>query len=172
MAGTVSAQIRVKPLLGMGFTGYPITKEKLITPSILTGRAPGGGDKMKMENEKRTVLIVDDEDVVLDVEGLMLKKMGFNILKANSSAKACRLYKNKKDDIDLVVLDMIMPGDNGAVTYKKLKTINPGIKVLISSGFWKDLNVRSILKDGKNSFIQKPFKFAEFNKKINSILSA
>lgn len=126
---------------------------------------------MKMENEKRTVLIVDDEDVVLDVEGLMLKKMGFNILKANSSAKACRLYKNKKDDIDLVILDMIMPGDNGAATYQKLKMINPGIKVLISSGFWKDLNVRAILKDGKNSFIQKPFKFAEFNRKINSILS-
>jgi DNA-binding NtrC family response regulator len=127
---------------------------------------------MKMENEKRTVLIVDDEDVVLDVEGLMLKKMGFNILKANSSAKACRLYKNKKDDIDLVILDMIMPGDNGAATYQKLKTINPGIKVLISSGFWKDLNVRAILKDGKNSFIQKPFKFNEFSKKIDSILAA
>jgi DNA-binding NtrC family response regulator len=109
---------------------------------------------------------------VLDVEGLMLKKMGFNILKANSSAKACRLYKNKKDDIDLVILDMIMPGDNGAVTYKKLKMINPRIKVLISSGFWKDLNVKAILSDGRNSFIQKPFKFAEFNKKVDSILSA
>ena len=127
---------------------------------------------MKMENKKKTVLIVDDEDVVLDVEGLMLKKMGFKILKANSSKKACNLYRNKKDDIDLVILDMIMPGDNGAVTYRKLKTINPGIKVLISSGFWKDLNVREILNDGKNSFIQKPFKYAEFNKKVESILSA
>ena len=126
---------------------------------------------MKMVNDKRTVLIVDDEAVVLDVEGLMLKKMGFNILKANSSEKACRVYKDKKDDIDLVILDMIMPGDNGSVTYKKLKMINPGIKVLISSGFWKDLNVREILGDGPNSFIQKPFKFAELNKKINSILA-
>jgi len=126
---------------------------------------------MKMEADKRTVLIVDDEEVVLDVEGLMLKKMGFNILKANSSEKACRVYKNKKDDIDLVILDMIMPGGNGAVTYKKLKMINPGIKVLISSGFWKDLNVKAILSDGQNSFIQKPFKFAELNKKIDSILA-
>jgi DNA-binding NtrC family response regulator len=126
---------------------------------------------MKMENDKRTVLIVDDEEMVLDVEGLMLKKMGFNILKANSSKKACRLYRNKKDDIDLVILDMLMPGDHGAVTYKKLKMINPGIKVLISSGFWKDLNVKAILSDGPNSFIQKPFKFAEFTKKIDSILS-
>jgi DNA-binding NtrC family response regulator len=132
----------------------------------------GRGDKMKIKNEKPTILIVDDEEVVLDVQGRMLEKMGFNILKANSPAKAYRLYKNKKDEIDLVILDMIMPGDNGAATYKKLKTINPGIKVLISSGFWKDLNVRAILNDGKNSFIQKPFKFADFNKKVNSILAA
>ena len=131
----------------------------------------GWGDKMKMKNEKPTILIVDDEEVVLDVQGLMLEKMGFNILKANSPAKAYRLYKDKKDEIDLVILDMIMPGDNGAAIYKKLKTINPGIKVLVSSGFWKDLNVRAILNDGKNSFIQKPFKFAELNKKIDSILS-
>jgi len=131
-----------------------------------------GSHLMKMKDKKKTVLIVDDEDVVLDVEGLMLKKMGFNILKANSSKKAYSLYRSKKDDIDLVILDMIMPGDNGAATYQKLKMINPGIKVLISSGFWKDLNVRAILSDGKNSFIQKPFKFAELNKKVESILSA
>ena len=124
-----------------------------------------------MNNEKRTVLIVDDEEMVLDVEALMLERMGFKTLKANSPEKAYQLYKDKKENIDLVVLDMIMPGDNGAVVYKKLKRINSGIKVLISSGFWKDINVREILNDGPNSFIQKPFKFAEFNKKIDSILS-
>jgi two-component system cell cycle sensor histidine kinase/response regulator CckA len=124
-----------------------------------------------MKDEKRTILIVDDEEMVLDVEALMLERMGFKTLKANSSEKAYQLYRDKKDNIDLVILDMIMPGDNGAVIYKKLKRINSGIRVLISSGFWKDINVRAILSDGRNSFIQKPFKFAEFNKKIDSILS-
>ena len=124
-----------------------------------------------MKDEKRTILIVDDEEMVLDVEALMLERMGFKTLKANSSQKAYQLYRDKKDNIDLVILDMIMPGDNGAVIYKKLKRINSGIRVLISSGFWKDINVREILDDGHNSFIQKPFKFAEFNKKIDSILS-
>ena len=125
-----------------------------------------------MKDEKRTILIVDDEEMVLNVEALMLERMGFKTLKANSSQKAYQLYRDKKDNIDLVILDMIMPGDNGAVIYKKLKRINSGIRVLISSGFWKDINVRAILNDGQNSFIQKPFKFAEFNKKIDSILSA
>jgi DNA-binding NtrC family response regulator len=124
-----------------------------------------------MKYDKRTILIVDDEEMVLDVEALMLERMGFKTLKANSSEKACQLYRDKKDNIDLVILDMIMPGDNGAVIYKKLKRINSGIRVLISSGFWKDINVKEILNDGHNSFIQKPFKFDEFNKKIDSILS-
>ena len=124
-----------------------------------------------MKDEKRTILIVDDEKVVLDVEALMLQKMGFNTLKANSPEKAYQIYEVEKDNIDLVILDMIMPGDNGAEAYQKLKRINSGIKVLVSSGFWCDLHVREILSDRQNSFIQKPFKFEELNEKVDSILS-
>jgi DNA-binding NtrC family response regulator len=124
-----------------------------------------------MKDEKRTILIVDDEQVVLDVEALMLEKMGFNTLKANSPEQAYQIYQVEKDNIDLVILDMIMPGDNGAEAYQKLKKINSGIKVLVSSGFWKDINVKEILSDRQNRFIQKPFKFEEFNEKVDSILS-
>ena len=124
-----------------------------------------------MNDEKRTVLIVDDEKLVLDVEALMMEKMGFNTLKANSPEKAYQIYEVEKDHIDLVILDMIMPGDNGAIAYQKLKSINSGIKVLVSSGFWCDIHVKEILSDRQNSFIQKPFKFEELNEIINSILS-
>ena len=124
-----------------------------------------------MKDEKQTILIVDDEQVVLDVEALMLEKMGFNTLKANSPEQAYQIYQVEKDNIDLVILDMIMPGDNGAEAYQKLKKINSGIKVLVSSGFWKDINVKEILSDRQNRFIQKPFKFEELNEKVDSILS-
>ena len=124
-----------------------------------------------MKDEKRTILIVDDEKVVLDVEALMLQKMGFNTLTASSPEKAYQIYEIEKDNIDLVILDMIMPGDNGAVAYQKLKRINSSIKVLVSSGFWKDINVKEILNDTQNNFIQKPFKFDELNEKVDSILS-
>ena len=127
---------------------------------------------MKMENDKRTVLIVDDEEVVLDVEGLMLKKLGFNILKANSSTKACRLYKNKKDDIDLVILDMIMPGMNGGETYDRLKQIDPGICVLLSSGYSIDGQASDILSRGCNGFIQKPFNLMELSSATRKVLDA
>ena len=124
-----------------------------------------------MKDEKQTILIVDDEQVVLDIEALMLEKMGFNTLKANSPEQAYQIYQVEKDNIDLVILDMIMPGDNGAEAYQKLKKINSGIKVLVSSGFWKDINVKEILSDRQNRFIQKPFKFEELNEKVDSILS-
>ena len=90
---------------------------------------------------------------------------------SSSPEKAYQIYEVEKDNIDLVILDMLMPGDNGAEAYRKLKSIKPGIKVLISSGFWCDTQVKIILRDRKNSFIQKPFKFEELNEKVDSILS-
>ncbi len=124
-----------------------------------------------MSEKKRTALIVDDEETVLDIESFMLQKIGFNTLKASNSAEACQLYEDKKEHIDIVVLDMIMPDENGANTYKRLKKLNPDIRVLITSGFEKNGNVDEILNDGQNGFIQKPFKFEEFTNNIDTMLS-
>ena len=124
-----------------------------------------------MSEEKRTALIVDDEETVLDIESFMLQRIGFNTLKANNSAEACQLYEDKKENIDIVVLDMIMPDESGANTYKRLKKLNPDIRVLITSGFEKNGNVAEILNDGQNGFIQKPFKFEELTNNIDRMLS-
>ena len=124
-----------------------------------------------MNKEKRTALIVDDEKIMLDIESFMLQKMGFNTLKASNSAEACRLYEDKKEHIDIVVLDMLMPDEKGTNTYKRLKKMNPDIRVLISSGLEKGGDVDEILNDGQNGFIKKPFKFEEFTCNIDTILS-
>lgn len=124
-----------------------------------------------MNAEKRTALIVDDEKSIRDIESLMLQKIGFNTLKASNSAEACQLYEVEKEHIDIVVLDMSMPDENGDKTYKRLKKMNPDIRVLISSGLEKDGNVDEILNDGQNGFIQKPFKFDDFTSNIDTMLS-
>jgi len=124
-----------------------------------------------MNKEKRTALIVDDEKIMLDIESFMLQKIGFNTLKAINSAEACRLYEDKKEHIDIVVLDMLMPDEKGTATYKRLKKMNPDIRVLISSGLEKGGDVDEILNDGQNGFIKKPFKFEEFTCNIDTILS-
>ena len=101
----------------------------------------------------------------------ILRKIGFNTLKANNSVEACSLYEDKKEHIDIVVLDMRMPDENGTDTYKRLKRMNPDIRVLISTGSEKDRDVDEILNDGQNGFIKKPFKFDEFTSNVNTILS-
>ena len=118
-----------------------------------------------------TILIVDDEKIMLDIESFMLQKIGFNTLKASNSVEACRLYKEKKEHIDIVVLDMHMPDENGSETYKRLKRMNPDIRVLISSGSKNNRDVDEILNDGQNGFIKKPFKFDEFIFNVDTILS-
>ncbi len=124
-----------------------------------------------MNEEKGTVLVVDDEKLVLDLEVSMLQRIGYNTLKACNSRQACQLFKDKNEQIDLVILDMIMPDENGATTYKRLKKINPNVKVLVSTGYGKDGNVEEILNDSQNELILKPFKFGEFTDKIDTILS-
>ena len=82
-----------------------------------------------------TILLVDDEQIILDVGRQMLEKMGYTVLTADSGAAAINVFKRKKDSIKLVILDMIMPNMNGGETYDRLMQINPGLKVLLSSGY-------------------------------------
>ncbi len=124
-----------------------------------------------MNEEKGTVLVVDDEELVREVEGTLLQRIGYNTLMASNSREACQLFKDKYKQIDLVILDMIMPDENGATTYKRLKRINPDVKVLIATGYMKDVNVDEILDDIPNQIIMKPFKLGELTDKIDTILS-
>jgi two-component system cell cycle sensor histidine kinase/response regulator CckA len=113
-----------------------------------------------------TILLVDDEAMVLDVGVKMLKKLGYEVLKAEGGKKAIDLYKVNEDKIDTVILDMIMLDMGGGDTYDRLKEINPEIKVLLSSGYSMDGQVKEILDRGCNGFIQKPFTMKELSKKI------
>ena len=116
------------------------------------------------------VLLVDDEDMIIDVGSQLLKKMGYKVLLARSGKEAIQLYKENKDKIDIVILDMIMPDMGGGETYDRMKEINPDIKVLLSSGYSIDGQATQILKRGCNSFIQKPFGMKGLSNKIREIL--
>jgi CheY-like chemotaxis protein len=117
------------------------------------------------------VLLVDDEEIVLGVGKRMLEKMGFSVLTAKSGQEALNIYKKNPDDIDLVVLDMIMPDMGAGETYVGLSSLNPKIKVLISSGYSADQRTRELLDRGCNGFIQKPFRMQELSDKIGEIIS-
>jgi two-component system cell cycle sensor histidine kinase/response regulator CckA len=117
-----------------------------------------------------TVLLVDDENMIIDVGKPMLEKLGYNALIARSGKSTIEIYKDKKDQIDIVILDMIMPEMDGGDTYDRLRKINPEIKVLLSSGYSVYGQATEILKRGCNGFIQKPFSMQDLSQKIREIM--
>jgi PAS domain S-box-containing protein len=117
-----------------------------------------------------TVLLVDDEDLIIDVGQPMLEKMGYNVLIAGSGKEAVEIYQKNEQKIDMVILDLIMPDLSGGDTYDKLKEINPEIKVMLSSGYSIDGQTNEILKRGCMGFIQKPFNMKKLSQKIREIL--
>lgn len=119
---------------------------------------------------KETILLIDDEDMIISVGSPMLKRLGYGILIARSGKEALEIYVKNKDKIDMIILDMIMPDMGGSETYDRIKEINPDIKVLLASGYSLDGQASEILKRGCNGFIQKPFKMAPLSQKIREVL--
>jgi len=117
-----------------------------------------------------TVLLVDDEEVILEVGKELLEGMGYRVLIAKDGKEAIEVYEKDRDEIDIVVLDMVMPNMGGGETYDRMKEINPEIKVLLSSGFSIDGEASEILERGCNGFIQKPFTMKRLSGKTRDIL--
>jgi PAS domain S-box-containing protein len=117
-----------------------------------------------------TVLLVDDEQMILDVGGQMLEKLGYQVLTAPNGKAAIELYERHKDKIVLVILDMIMPVLGGSETFDILKSMHPNLKILLSSGYAADGRASDILKRGCNGFIQKPFNLEQLSRKTSEAL--
>ncbi|MBW2073852.1 MAG: response regulator, partial [Deltaproteobacteria bacterium] len=117
-----------------------------------------------------TVLLVDDEETIRQVGQELLEAMGYRVLMARDGNEALEVYKKNRDDIDIVILDMVMPNMGGGEAYDRMKEINPDAKVLLSSGFSIDGEASEILERGCNGFIQKPFTMNELSGKIGEIL--
>ena len=131
--------------------------------------APKKGSEKFVEG-RETVMLVDDEDMIIDVGTRMLKKLGYQVFIARDGKEAIEIFKKHPEEIDLVVLDMIMPKMGGGETYDRIKKIKPDVKVLLSSGFSINGQASEILNRGCNGFIQKPFNLQNLSKNLRAIL--
>ncbi|MBW2645137.1 MAG: PAS domain S-box protein, partial [Deltaproteobacteria bacterium] len=136
--------------------------------TVTVQEASPGNKEMKKGNE--TILLVDDEQVMLDVGEEMLRALGYEVFVAAGGNEAIACYEANKDKIDIVVLDMIMPGMGGREAYDVLKRINPDVKAIISSGYNINGEATKVMRQGANDFIQKPFTMKELSHKIREVL--
>ncbi len=136
---------------------------------VLAGNKKQNKQKKALKGEG-CILLVDDENMILDVGEQMLKRIGYRVITARNGKEAIKLYKIHKDEIDLIILDMIMPEMSGQEAFEHFRKFNPEVRIMLSSGYSIEGQAQDILEKGCNGFIQKPFSLEELNKKINKIL--
>ncbi len=125
------------------------------------------GEDMELHRGGGTVLIVDDEPLVAELAGDILRRFGYGVLTAGAGEEAVNLYQQKSREIVAVVLDIVMPGMDGKEVFQRLRTINPEVKVVVSSGYSHDRDADRLLEQGAAAFVQKPYRIADLIRVVN-----
>ena len=122
--------------------------------------------------EKLKIMIIDDEDVVRELVSDMIESLGYEVTGFSDPKKGIDHYKKNWENIDLVLLDMIMPGLNGRETFFLLKKINRNIKSVVLSGFSVNEDIEKILDEGCYAYLKKPVKVDELDRTIQKVLNS
>ncbi len=146
--------------------GYPtssdLTLPRITVRTVTNGQAP---------ESTETILLVEDEDLVRDVTKRILKRAGYKVLIAVNGKEALNLYAKKRDQISLVILDLIMPEMGGKECLEKLREIDPDAKILITSGYYTTEIAREITESGAAGFILKPYDIKQMLAKVRDVLA-
>ena len=126
-----------------------------------TAGQAGGGE---------SILLIDDEEMIRDIGRQLLEKLGYRVRTAAGRGEALAKFTEDPSKIDLVILDMIMPGAGGKEVYQELKAIDEEVCVLLCSGYSLDGDAAEILRQGCDGFIQKPFDIQQLSVKIREVL--
>jgi CheY-like chemotaxis protein len=119
---------------------------------------------------QETLLLVDDDVPVLRTTKEHLKELGYTLHTAKNGPEALGIYQDRWKEIDLVILDPVMPGMDGATVFDALKEINPKVKCLLSTGHSLDGLAGDAMKRGFAGYIQKPFDLFEISQRIRDVL--
>jgi PAS domain S-box-containing protein len=120
--------------------------------------------------ETKTILLVEDEEMVANIGCQMMERLGYRVIVAPTGNEALALYEASWAEIDLVILDLIMPGMGGGAVFDRIRAINPQAAVLLSSGYSLGGQTSEIMNRGCRGFIQKPFSLEQIKRKISEIL--
>ena len=121
--------------------------------------------------QEKTILLIDDEETVIDTSEMMLKRLGYRVLKAHSGFEGLQLFEENKSTIDLIISDFEMPKMNGKEVMDKVREIAPQIKVMLSSGALTEADEKNVIDKGFNGFIKKPYDMNALCEKIAGIIN-
>jgi Signal transduction histidine kinase len=165
--GTIKSHngyIELKSELGKG------TRAEMYLPLTKNVEQKTGEGPSEISKGHGTVLFADDEEMVRAIASEMIKEMGYSVVTSIDGQDALEYYQTHSGDIDLVILDIIMPRLGGYDCFKAMKAINPKIKALACSGYVINDEAKKMLDDGALGFIQKPFSMKTFSKAIHAFL--
>ncbi len=160
--------IRVESKVGKG------TTVTMLFPALeLSSPKPQDEGTMPEDLEKgtETVLIVEDEELLRELLSVMLEERGYTVLLASDGNEGVLKYAEHKEAIDLVLLDMGLPGISGFDTYQQIRNVNPAVAAIICSGFFDPDQREQMVTSGIRAFVQKPYDPATLLRTIRSVLS-
>jgi two-component system, cell cycle sensor histidine kinase and response regulator CckA len=117
-----------------------------------------------------TILLIDDEEIIINVGKEILETLGYKVITALGGREAIDVYKARQDEVDLVILDMIMPDLEGGKTFDALKEIDPKVSVILSSGYSLNSEAEAIMARGCSAFMQKPFNVYVLSRTIREVI--
>ncbi len=161
-------------------SGIIVVESKLGSGSTFIIYLPASDEEPEVETPPvdtitsgdETILVVDDESYILDVGQLMLQGLGYSVITAGDGQAAIDIYTELKNEIDLVILDLVMPDMGGEIVFEKIKQIRPDVKVLFASGHYIDERAQTLMQSGSSDFLQKPYNIHQLSSRIRQILDS
>ncbi len=140
-------------------------------PEDNTGKLPEQTDSDTVVQWHGRILVIDDEMFIRTIATDMLSDCGYEVLTASDGNEGIEIFKKDTGGVDAILLDTSMPGLSGLETFKKLRKIDPSIKIIMSSGFSMDKRVQKALDLGADSFIQKPYTNIQLSRVVYDVIS-
>ncbi|MCK5782847.1 MAG: cache domain-containing protein [Desulfobacterales bacterium] len=162
--------ITVASEIDLGTTFY-IYLPLSATKSIDGERSANTREDVTRKHRGAKILLIDDEEIIRAGVACLLDDMGYEVITAVDGMDGIDIFREKNEEIDLIIVDMIMPNMNGSETFYKLREIDSSCKVLLASGFTDDENIEKLRQSGLNGFISKPFRDEELSKLMDVVLA-
>jgi PAS domain S-box-containing protein len=158
--------ISCESLLGQG------TTFRIHFPAAKAEESDEGSVKPEVSRGTETILLVDDEEAIRDLASRILNNAGYRVLTAGDGASAVELYEKERENISLLILDLIMPKMGGKQCLERLRMIDSGVKVIIASGYSDTESGEALIHAGAKGFVGKPFQGAQLLRTVRDVLGS